>query len=743
FLEGRSCCFSLSFLCAGLGKSLEIVSNSGDVELENSHFMVCKVSARGGEGTITWHKDEEEIEDGQDNFVITKIDEVSSKLTIKNARREDGGTYICSCEFEDGIVKTAKQTITIIMKPKILTTTSYYEFLAGKDATMPCEVTGIPMPTVTWKFKDRGVIDSTSGRISILPGNSLQIQNISRVDHGTYVCEAWIKAKERNEVAKLSVSVVVNAPPHMRTHEQEKSVAAGPASNVSLTCPVSGHPPPSISWASPERSDQSRYQFNSDHSELIIHSVSKNDEGVYNCTATNAFGTYSSRIVLGVSVRPDVQQLGTREAQPGETVSVTCQATGDPTPTIHWVRKSDGQILTRRGNRSVETCESNVRDQQASDTRAAKTWADAGQALQERGRRREGKRSLQTGGQKLGLDPFPGLSLCLGLTAVSLCRCVQRPGDRMDIREDTRSTTFTLRQIVPSDGGMYTCIASNTVGKASQDLSLQTPPAAPQQVRAHASPTSVRLSLDAPLADGGSPLLQLRLQWREVAASEWRQELVGAGGRCSAQSRDALVITGLQPYTSYSVQLSAINGVGEGNMSQEQTVRTVGIREPDKPVISKEGTSEGNTYRIPFKQLDDGGKPIIKYIVRYRSEDSQLEKEMELPADSKEVILKDLDYNTEYGVEILAVNSNGTSAPANISFLIPQPISTKDARSSPQKSGMGTGGIVGIVMVIFLVVLIAADATCFYTNRCGMLMCIAVNLLGRRPRGTKGLDPEE
>ncbi|XP_069040707.1 neural cell adhesion molecule 1 isoform X2 [Lepisosteus oculatus] len=644
---------ALAAVAAGLGKSLEIVSNSGDVELKNSHFMVCK--ARGGEGTITWHKDEEEIEDGQDNFVITKIDEVSSKLTIKNARREDGGTYICSCEFEDGIVKTAKQTITIIMKPKILTTTSYYEFLAGEDATMPCEVTGIPMPTVTWKFKDRGVIDSTSGRISILPGNSLQIQNISRVDHGTYVCEAWIKAKERNEVAKLSVSVVVNAPPHMRTHEQEKSVVAGPASNVSLTCPVSGHPPPSISWASPERSDQSRYQFNSDHSELIIHSVSKNDEGVYNCTATNAFGTYSSRIVLGVSVRPDVQQLGTREAQPGETVSVTCQATGDPTPTIHWVRKSDGQIL--------------------------------------------------------------------------------RPGDRMDIREDTRSTTFTLRQIVPSDGGMYTCIASNTVGKASQDLSLQTPPAAPQQVRAHASPTSVRLSLDAPLADGGSPLLQLRLQWREVAASEWRQELVGAG--------DALVITGLQPYTSYSVRLSAINGVGEGNVSQEQTVRTVGIREPDKPVISKEGTSEGNTYRIPFKQLDDGGKPIIKYIVRYRSEDSQLEKEMELPPDSKEVILKDLDYNTEYGVEILAVNSNGTSAPANISFLIPQPISTKDARSSPQKSGMGTGGIVGIVMVIFLVVLIAADATCFYTNRCGMLMCIAVNLLGRRPRGTKGLDPEE
>lgn len=65
------------------------------------------------------------------------------------------------------------------------------------------------------------------------------------------------------------------------------------------------------------------------------------------------------------------------------------------------------------------------------------------------------------------------------------------------------------------------------------------------------------------------------------------------------------------------------------------------------------------------------------------------------------------------------------------------------ALSVSEKPGVGTGGIVGIVMVIFLVLLVAVDTTCYFTNHCGLMMCIAVNLLGKRPPGAKGLDEEE
>lgn len=58
----------------------------------------------------------------------------------------------------------------------------------------------------------------------------------------------------------------------------------------------------------------------------------------------------------------------------------------------------------------------------------------------------------------------------------------------------------------------------------------------------------------------------------------------------------------------------------------------------------------------------------------------------------------------------------------------------------PAKSAMTKGAVVGIVMIIFLVVFIAVDATCCYRNHCGLLMCIAVKLFGQKVPGIKKLE---
>lgn len=56
------------------------------------------------------------------------------------------------------------------------------------------------------------------------------------------------------------------------------------------------------------------------------------------------------------------------------------------------------------------------------------------------------------------------------------------------------------------------------------------------------------------------------------------------------------------------------------------------------------------------------------------------------------------------------------------------------------KGGMGKGAVAGIVIVIFLVLLIAVDATCCYTNHCGMLMFLAVKLFGQKVPGMKTVE---
>lgn len=64
------------------------------------------------------------------------------------------------------------------------------------------------------------------------------------------------------------------------------------------------------------------------------------------------------------------------------------------------------------------------------------------------------------------------------------------------------------------------------------------------------------------------------------------------------------------------------------------------------------------------------------------------------------------------------------------------------ASTSPT-SGLGTAAIVGILIVIFVLLLVAVDVTCYFLNKCGLLMCIAVNLCGKSGPGAKGKDMEE
>lgn len=45
-------------------------------------------------------------------------------------------------------------------------------------------------------------------------------------------------------------------------------------------------------------------------------------------------------------------------------------------------------------------------------------------------------------------------------------------------------------------------------------------------------------------------------------------------------------------------------------------------------------------------------------------------------------------------------------------------------------SSLSIGAIIGILIVVFLVLFIIVDVTCYFRNRCGVLMCIKDKLGG-------------
>ncbi|KAL6462265.1 hypothetical protein MHYP_G00286870 [Metynnis hypsauchen] len=621
--------FALFFLYSGLADArVEIITSDVDIKVGSEQLLLCKA---GKEADIVWRKDGEDVD--EDRHLVEKVDETSSKLTLKNVDLTDSGTYTCSCDYE---THTDESSIKIFVYEDLNfgETKTYHEFLVNQTVHVPCVVTGKPDVEINWYRDGHLASNDGSGHLTVLSNRNLQITNIRKSDHGTYTCVANIK--ERSAIKKeLDISVVVNVPPTVMIRSEQPNVHAGPDINVTIICLVSGNPKPTIIWTVPSTSDSSRYIYNSDKSELIIPAVARSDFGEYVCTASNKLGEDSAALILDVSERPSVILSQDEMAVRLEgSVSVSCNATGHPSPTIEWLNH-------------------------------------------------EGKKIE-------GLD-----------------------------------SELNIKNVKTSDGGIYSCIASNKAGSTIRDFRLITSPAVPVYFTVSPGPTSAHITLHAPVVDGGSPINKFIIQWRKQPQDEWSQIAI--------PSSDPLVVTSLAPYTEYYVRFAAKNEHFIGGLSAEKKIRTQARREPDRPVLSStDGKLEGNSYSIPIKQLDDGGYPIQHFLVRYRMEkegENWIEKE--IPANSTKIQLQGLQYNSDYQMEVFAFNINGSSGPAKLNFTIPQAVS---------KPSMGKGGVAGIVIVVFLVLLVAVDAFCCYTNHCGLLNFLARKLFGHKMSEAKSLE---
>ncbi|XP_016528756.1 neural cell adhesion molecule 1 isoform X2 [Poecilia formosa] len=607
---------------AGQTIKLEIILSKQDFQVGEEMLLVCKATK---EGEMTWHKGGEEIDDED---IVSKLDYTTSKLLIKKASLSDGGTYTCKFESDDGHKADAQSVIYVYEGPSFHGTTTYHEFLEGADGMVPCLVTGRPAVDITW-LKDGELIPSTPGvRVRKMSDNTLHIEKVKRSDAGTYICQAQIRG--RAIYKQLPVSVVANAPPTVHIREEVKKVIAGPETNVSLLCLVDGLPKPNITWTLPIEADPSRHVFNSDHSQLTIQSVVRDDFGEYVCTAKNKIAENSATFMLHVFEPPEVFiSEDQHSVNVGERVSVSCNVTGHPQPELHWINKQNGEEL----------------------------------------------------------DSTSRIKAVDGV--------------------------LEIEEVMPSDGGRYSCMAVGISGNASRDVVIQTQPGPPHYLTVTPGPTSVLFTLKTFPINGGAPIKSFVLQWRKSATDKWEETVVAAS--------NILAITNLKPYTKYTVRMAAMNDVGQGQFSMENTVRTEGKREPDSPALTtSQAVVEGNSFSVPLQQIENGGSPLLYFDVQYEQDTEESErKTLRLPSDANIVSLKDLSFGSDYHLEVRAVNANGSSIPAMFNFTIAE---------QPVSSRMTKGTVVGIVILIFLLVFLAVDATCCYRNRCGLLMAVAGKL---------------
>ncbi|XP_026060619.1 neural cell adhesion molecule 2 isoform X4 [Carassius auratus] len=732
-------CFSRS-VTAVLQVSISL--NKVELSVGESKFFTC--TAIGDPVSINWFSPQgERIISNQ--RVVVHTEGVRSRLTIYNAIIEDAGIYRCQAVDAKGQSQEATVVLEIYQKLTFLEVKTPQEFRKSEDAEVVCDVISSPVPAVSWFYKNREITSEPNSRLQVLPSNNLQILRVSKDDEGVYRCEARVEA--RGEIDFRDIVVLVNVPPVLSVPQQSFNATADYQESVTFTCITSGSPDPQVTWKWKDHVIEPSEQYvlntlDGGKSTLTIKNIRQGDGGLYTCRASNKAGSSESQLFLKVFVQPHITQLRNVTAVEGSAAMISCTAEGEPLPEISWRRASDGQTFTDKDKSQDGRVEVRGRHGKSMLTISGVRLSDWG--------RFDCEALSRIGGHQksmfLDIEYAPKFQTNQTIfyswegNPVNIsCDVKSNPPASMLWRRDrfTISSQGTsnihihtadgrsLLEVTPvsdRDFGRYNCTARNNIGARYQEFILAQAdvPSHPYSVRLSAvSQRLATVSFMKPDSHGGVPISYYIISYRDTSAQDWR----------SVRSHAVqMVLTHLEPNTTYEVRVAAVNGKGQGDFSRTETFQTLPIREPSPPTVHGQ-RGVGKTYRLGLIKQDDGGMPIVEYIVKYKTDKEEQWMTKLVPGVNDFALLQPLQWNTRYNVEITARNVKGLSEPTLFQFLMPQkPNITADSLFS----GLGLGAVVGLSVAALLLLLVLVDISCFFLRQCGLLMCITRKLCSKK-----------
>ncbi|KAM4544745.1 neural cell adhesion molecule 1a isoform 3-T3 [Odontesthes bonariensis] len=775
-LQIRDIIWGLLVIGCAAAIQVQITPNQGEISMGDSKFFLCEVVGDAKE--IDWYAPSgEKIHSSGQDLSVSRTDDATAVLTIYHANIDSAGIYKCVAKNGD---KEAQATVQVKIFQKITfqSAPSPQEFNEGEDADIVCDVVSSPPPTVIWKHKGSVIEAAKDVRYKIMDNGHLQIRSLKKTDEGMYTCEARVMA--RGEIDFKMMKVVVNVLPTIRARQPDVNATADIGSSALLACDADGFPEPTVTWThnSIVLETGDKYSLNEDGSELVIKDVKKVDEGDYNCIAKNKAGQKSEEVSLNVFVQPKITFFNNQTASEfDEQVTLLCEAMGDPTPTISW---SFGNRVFTEGEQSLDR-NVVVRSHARVSSLILKNvqYIYAGEYLC------IASNSIGQDNQNIYLEVRYAPKLLGRVTTYTWegnpanisCELEAHPrasvvwfrdGFQLPSPNATNmkiysTPTISYLEITPvsqNDFGSYNCTANNEMGTESKEFLLiqAEVPSAPEIQQVEPFSSTAVVEFEEPDSMGGVPIIKYRVEWR-LPGKEWTGMEYDAN-----DDMTRITIVGLKPETTYEVRMSAINGKGKGENSLASTFKTepvqysftisstvppsiaattMALREPTAPKLEGKVHNDGNSLKVTWIKQDDGGSPIKHYLVRYKAKHvSDWKPEIRLPNNSEYILLSGLDWNTEYEVRVVAENHQGKSEPGILSLRTTvEPTAIPDALDGG--SGLGTGAIVGILIVVFILLLVGVDVTCYFLNKCGLLMCIAVNFCGKAGPGAKSKDIEE
>lgn len=234
-----------------------------------------------------------------------------------------------------------------------------------------CPVEGDPFPFIEWK-KDGESINELWDNHKVMKDGSLRIKDIEVENAGKYVCKATngfgsisvnytlVVVDEEKDVVSVDGTEVYaksheedltkeGAPPRFTSPEKMKrqKIIRPVNSSLRLRCKATGNPRPQISWMKDHQELYSRDSGRRSSWTLRLSDLQQMDSGLYTCVVWNRLGsvnfTYHIEVIDKIMSKPELLAPHplNTTVNAGETASLQCKINSEMQPHIQWLKRVD------------------------------------------------------------------------------------------------------------------------------------------------------------------------------------------------------------------------------------------------------------------------------------------------------------------------------------------------------------------------------------------------------------------
>ncbi|XP_023786532.1 neuronal cell adhesion molecule isoform X18 [Cyanistes caeruleus] len=622
-------------------------------------------------------------------------------IIFSHVQERSSAVYQCNASNEYGYLLSNAFVNVLAEPPRILTPANkLYQVIADSPALLDCAYFGSPKPEIEWFKGVKGSI--LRGNEYIFHDNgTLEIPVAQKNSAGTYTCVA------RNELGKIQNEVQLEIKDPTMIIKQPEYKVIQRYGQVSFECIIKHDSTllPTITWLkdNDELPDDDRFLVGKDN--LTIMNVTDKDDGTYTCIVNTTLDSVSASAVLTVVAAPPTPAIIYARPNPPFDLELTGQL--ERSIDLSWIPGDENNspitnfvieyedALHEPGVWHYQTEVPGTQTTVHLKLSPYVNYSFRVIAVNKIGRSQPSEPSEQYLTKSASPDENPANVQGIGSEPDNLVitweplKGFQSNGPGLQYKVSWRqkdvddewtsvivanvskyivsgTPTFVPYEIkvqALNDLG-YAPEPSEVIGHSGEDL----PMVAPGNVQVHViNSTLAKVHWDP------VPLKTVRGHLQGYKVYYWKVQSLSRRSRRHVEQKILTfrgnktfgMLPGLEPYSSYKLNVRVVNGKGEGPASPDKVFRTPeGV--PSSPSFLKITNPTLDSLTLEWGSPTHPNGVLTSYTLKFQPINNTHELgplvEIRIPANESSLILKNLNYSTRYKFYFNAQTSVGSGS---------------------------------------------------------------------------------